>query len=82
LRHADPDYGIDGQVEVFDENNKATGLMFLIQLKATDALDLSNALSVQFRLDTLAYYRKLDLPVMIVLWSAALRQVFWQYSLL
>jgi hypothetical protein len=59
LRHADPDYGIDGQVEVFDVNNKATGLMFLIQLKATDALDLGDALSVQFKLDTLTYYRKL-----------------------
>jgi hypothetical protein len=28
FRQADPDYGIDGQVEVFDQNNKATGLMF------------------------------------------------------
>jgi hypothetical protein len=79
-RQADPDYGIDGQVELFDEYNKATGLMFLVQLKATDALDLSDALSVQFKLDTLAYYRKLDLPVMIVLWSALSRRFFWQWA--
>ncbi len=79
-RQADPDYGIDGQVELFDEYNKATGFMFLVQLKASDALDLSDALSVQFKLDTIAYYRKLDLPVMIVLWSAALRQFFWQWA--
>src|SRR6267143_1720225 len=80
FREADPDYGIDGQIEVFSENNKATGLMFLVQLKATDAPDLSDALSIRFKLDTLSYYRKLDLPVMIILWSAALRQFFWKWA--
>jgi hypothetical protein len=80
FREASPDYGIDGQIEVFDQDNKATGLMFLVQLKGTDQPDLNDALSVQFRLQTLAYYRKLDLPVMIILFHAPTKQFFWKWA--
>jgi Domain of unknown function (DUF4365) len=76
FREANPDYGIDGQVEVFDGNNKATGLMFLVQLKGTDLPEVNDALSIQFKLDTLAYYRQLDLPVMIVLFHAPTKRIF------
>ena len=53
FREANPDYGIDGQIEVFDQDNKATGLMFLVQLTGTDQPDLNDALSIQFKLQTL-----------------------------
>jgi len=76
FREANPDYGIDGQLEVFDGNNKATGLMLLAQLKGTDEPKLNDALAIHFKLDTLAYYRKLDLPVMIVLFHAPTQQFF------
>jgi tetratricopeptide (TPR) repeat protein len=79
-REANPDYGIDGQVEVFDQTNNATGLMFLVQLKATETPNLDEALSVQFKVDTLAYYRQLDLPVMIVLFCAPTRVFFWKWA--
>ncbi len=80
FREANPDYGIDGQIEVFDGNNKATGLMFLAQLKGTDEPHLNDALAIHFKLDTLAYYRKLDLPVMIVLFHAPTQQFFWKWA--
>jgi len=80
FREANPDYGIDGQIEVFDQDNKATGLMFLVQLKGTDQPDLNDALSIQFKLQTLTYYRKLDLPVMIVLFHSPTKQFFWKWA--
>ncbi len=43
FREANPDYGIEGQIEVFDQDNKATGLMFLVQLKGTDQPDLNDS---------------------------------------
>jgi len=79
-REANPDYGIDGQVEVFDQTNNATALMFLVQLKATETPNLNDALSVQFKIDTITYYRKLDLPVMIALFYAPTREFFWKWA--
>ncbi len=80
FRGANPDYGIDGQIEVFDRNNKATGLMFLVQLKGTDEAHLKDALAIQFKLDTLTYYRKLDLPVMIVLYHSQTGHFSWRWA--
>ena len=54
--------------------------MFLVQLKGTDQPDINDALSIQFKLQTLTYYRKLDLPVMIVLFHAPTKQIFWKWA--
>ena len=57
FRPADPDYGIDGQIELFDADKEATGLVFLVQLKATDNPNLEDALAISLRRDTFQYYR-------------------------
>jgi len=54
--------------------------MFLVQLKGTDVADLSHELSIRFKVDTLTYYRKLDLPVMIVLFHSPSGQFFWKWA--
>jgi len=46
-----PDYGLDGEVEEFDEDELATGLRFYVQLKATDQLKLGKALKVSLPLE-------------------------------
>ena len=66
-----PDYGIDGQVEIFDDTDDSTGYRFYVQLKATDNPDPKAAESTVLRRDTGAYYGTLDLPVLIVLYHAA-----------
>jgi hypothetical protein len=43
FRRKSDDYGIDGEVEIFDLNGKATGHLVLVQLKATDESDPVNA---------------------------------------
>lgn len=65
FRDKDKDYGIDGEVELFDSSGKTTGLVFLVQLKATSSDDKSVIKSLDFDLDRLRYYKQLELPVLI-----------------
>lgn len=61
----DNDYGIDGIVEVFTDN-KTTGKIFNVQLKATSLFDGGSALKLSFSMKALEYYDSLDQPTMIV----------------
>lgn len=70
-----PDYGIDGQVEIFDEQGTSTGLRFFVQLKATDQASTQN-LQVRLRNETVSYYGSLDLPVMLALYHAPSTSIF------
>lgn len=65
FRDKDKDYGIDGEVELFDSSGKTTGLVFWVQLKATSSDDKSIIKSLDFDLDRLRYYKQLELPVLI-----------------
>jgi len=60
VRRKDYDYGIDLEVELFDENESATGLMFYVQLKATDDQTKRNRISLKE--DSRSYYRSLRPP--------------------
>ena len=71
-----PDYGIDGEVEVFDSSGKGTGLRFLVQLKATDNATLERALKIPFRIDTFNYYHALLTPILIVRYQVPNDRVF------
>lgn len=73
-----PDYGIDAEVETFDENGKATGDQFLIQLKAKKRTPKSPSISL--RIEWISYYRSLELPVLIVLWAKESDKTFWTWA--
>ncbi|MFT7233976.1 MAG: hypothetical protein ACI8TA_003205 [Cyclobacteriaceae bacterium] len=60
------DYGIDGEVELFDNDKKPKGLVFWVQLKATESKKESTILNVDFNIETLRYYKTLDIPVLLV----------------
>tara|TARA_R110001592_G_scaffold55740_8_gene170401 strand:+ start:1159 stop:3093 length:1935 start_codon:yes stop_codon:yes gene_type:complete len=68
-RDKDKDYGIDGEVELFDQEDKAQGSLFYVQLKATGSKNESTILNVDFNIETLKYYKKLDVPVLLVRYS-------------
>jgi len=74
-----PEYGIDGDVEEFDDQGRATGLHFFVQLKGTDEQDLAKALAVPIRQDTADYYRSVDLPVLMVYYHAPSRTLFTRW---
>lgn len=68
-RDKDKDYGIDAEIELFDKDEKAQGIVFYAQLKATESKKASTILNVSFNIDTLRYYKKLEIPVLLVRYS-------------
>ena len=76
------DYGIDAEVEIFDEEGNATGLMFLAQLKATENSDETSVQKISFDIDKINYYKSLALPVLIVRYSEKTKKFYckWDYD--
>ena len=58
-REKDKDYGIDGEVEIFDENDTATGIVFYVQLKATDSKSGTAQKKVKLKNEAINYYKAL-----------------------
>lgn len=71
FRDKPKDYGIDGEIELFDDTGHPTGLVFWVQLKGTDSELESEILNVDLALDTLKYYKKLTVPVLLARYSSA-----------
>jgi hypothetical protein len=80
VRPVSRDYGIDEEVEVFEKQGAATGLMFFVQIKATAAPKLGKSLKICFKVHSLNYLRTLDLPVMIVRFHGPTGRFFWKWS--
>lgn len=68
-RDKDKDYGIDGEVEIFNSKERATGLVFWVQLKATASKQQRIIQGIDLSLETIRYYKRLDLPVLIARYS-------------
>lgn len=79
LRDPHKDYGIDGEIEIFDESGHSTGLMCFVQLKGTDENDRKKALKYRFKLETINYYRSLELPVLIIKYLSESKQLFYKW---
>ncbi|MCP4149394.1 MAG: DUF4365 domain-containing protein, partial [bacterium] len=79
-RSQEKDYGIDFEVEVF-ENNKSTGYLFKVQLKGTENVNTGiknthNSFSMEIK--HLEYYlEKLMFPVFLVLCDVKTKAVYW-----
>lgn len=73
-----PDYGIDGEVEIFNADGRSTGLSFNVQLRATD--DAARADRVRLEVDELDYYRSLDVPTAVVRYGSPDGSLFWQWA--
>lgn len=72
------DYGIDGEVEEFDEAGEATGRRFRVQLKATSA-EGAEAMRERIKLGTAAYYRAHQLPVLMVRYLVSTRHLYGRW---
>lgn len=58
------DYGTDLEVEIFEPDGTATGLMFYVQLRGTD--DTKKETSTTLSLEQLRYFQQLDVPTLLV----------------
>lgn len=74
------DYGIDGEVELIDEIRNLTGLMFYVQLKATDSKQNRVIHSVSMDIETIRYFYSLDVPVLIVRYSSLGDEFYVKWS--
>lgn len=79
LRKPSSDYGIDGEIEIFDESGMSTGLLFFVQLKGTDIVDQKKALEHRFYLDTIGYYRSLQIPVLLIKYHSPSKKLFYRW---
>jgi tetratricopeptide (TPR) repeat protein len=82
-RDLKPDYGLDGNIEIFDDSGNSTGLMFFVQIKGTDEHNKNNALSFRLNLDYLSYYKSLQIPVLLVRYLSATKEIYirWAYGI-
>jgi tetratricopeptide (TPR) repeat protein len=71
------DYGVDGDVEVFDRG-AATGIHFLVQLKSVELINKVPKKSI--RNTSRNYWAALDLPTLIVLWEATSGMMWWKWA--
>lgn len=79
VRAITPDYGLDVDVEEFDERGVATGLRYFGQLKATDVKNLKRALTVRLPLAKETYYRSLAVPVLMVRYHAPTHALYTRW---
>lgn len=79
LRKPQPDYGLDGEVEIFNQSGSSTGLMFLVQLKGTDTVNKLKALSFPFSLEMLDYYKSLPMPVLLVRYHSPSKELYFRW---
>lgn len=77
VRKKDEDYGIDLEVEIFDSDEESTGLIFFVQLKATDAEEGRSVVLAKDYLDGICQYES---PTIIVRYFARDRRLYWSWA--
>lgn len=70
------DYGVDFEIELFDEHGDRTGLTFKVQLKSTDSTKAKRSV----KLSDFGYWSTLDVPVLLVLYMADTKQLFSKWA--
>lgn len=76
------DFGIDGEIELKDENGKAIGKdsIFKVQIKGEEYsrfIDKGKTLSFTLRLERLKYYFEFKVPVILVVVEVSSEKIYW-----
>lgn len=79
-RDKDKDYGVDVEVEVFDVDGSPSGLVYWVQLKATSSTKAYTIKNFNLKIETLEYYRRLDIPVLIVRYSSVQDKFYYKWA--
>ena len=75
------DFGIDGQIEAVDRDNKPTGQLFAVQVKAGASYFRGSLQNVRFYTDGdhMKYWDQHVLPVILLLHDPNNKQTLWQW---
>lgn len=79
-RDKNKDYGIDVEVEIFDKDGRATGLVFWVQLKATESNDKAVIKNINLSIESIKYYKSLEIPVLIVRYSEKQNSFYYRWA--
>lgn len=77
-RSKSPDYGIDGEVEIYNDDGSATGLTFHVQLRGTD--NVAHADRVRLKVGQLKYFLSFDVPTAVVRYDSSDASFNWQWA--
>jgi len=76
------DYGIDGEIELTNDSDHATGFIFKAQIKGQKSVSIiENGAVVSFSLkvERLKYYmREMEIPVILIVVDVTTEKVFWK----
>jgi len=76
------DYGIDGEIEVNDSSDHATGFIFKAQIKGQKAVSIINngtTASFSISVKRLKYYmRQVEIPIILAVIDLTSKKVFWK----
>lgn len=79
-RDKNDDYGIDCEVEIFDDKGNSTGLVFWVQLKGTDSTKDKVIKNLYFRNEKIVQFINYDIPVLIVRYSTFHKKFYFRWS--
>ena len=76
------DFGIDGEIELKDENGKALGKdsVFKVQIKGEESsryINKGKTLSFTLKLERLKYYFEFKVPVILVVVEVSSEKIYW-----
>lgn len=74
------DYGIDSEIEIFDDNGNTTGLVFWVQLKGTASNERKVIQNFIFKNDKLDQFKNYDIPVLIVRYSTSNKALYIRWA--
>jgi len=67
IRNKDSDYGIDFEIEIFDDRGFSTGKLFYVQIKSSSSSKNYQRSYLSIKNSTLDYHKKLPAPTLIVM---------------
>jgi len=75
------DYGVDGEIEITDHDDHATGFIFKVQLKGKNNVSIvNNGTKASCIISTkhLNYYvNKIEIPVVLILVDISTKKIYW-----
>ena len=77
-RGKSPDYGIDGEVEIYDDDGSSTGLTFHVQIRGTD--NALRADRVNLKVEQLDYFMSFDVPTAVIRYDSTGVLFNWQWA--
>lgn len=76
------DYGIDGEIELANESDNATGFIFKAQIKGQKAVSIienGTIASFSLKLERLRYYmQEVEIPVILIVVDVTTKKIFWK----